>query len=143
MRKFILIVAFLLWPSLGFAKADTLLQRNHYWGRVTAVYDGDSITAAIALWPGQTVTAKIRLRGIDAPELRGKCAEEVRKAEQAKAYLENRLLGSDVKITKIEVEKYGRILASVWSGDGENIGQSLYERELAVLYGGGKRQDWC
>ncbi|MBL4667211.1 MAG: thermonuclease family protein [Sneathiella sp.] len=143
MLKFILIVAFLFLPHVGFAKSDGLLERNHYWGKVTSVYDGDSITAAIALWPGQTVNAKIRLRGIDAPELRGKCDFEIRKAKKARDYLIERLLGSNVRITKIAVEKYGRILATVWSDGGHDIAKSLYENELAVLYNGGKRRNWC
>jgi endonuclease YncB( thermonuclease family) len=37
---------------------------------VVKVIDGDTFVADAAVWPGQTVRVNIRIRGIDAPEMK-------------------------------------------------------------------------
>src|SRR5690348_9640474 len=51
---------------------------------VLRVIDGDTFEARINLWPGLEVTTRVRLRGIDAPELRAHCDDERIKAEAAR-----------------------------------------------------------
>jgi len=51
---------------------------------VMRVLDGDTFEARVRVWPGLEITTKIRLRGIDAPELKARCAEERVKAESAR-----------------------------------------------------------
>jgi endonuclease YncB( thermonuclease family) len=40
------------------------------------VLDGDTFEARVHVWPGIDITTKVRLRGIDAPELRARCPDE-------------------------------------------------------------------
>src|SRR5690348_13647193 len=54
---------------------------------VLRVIDGDTFEARVHLWPGLTATTRVRLRGIDAPELRARCAEERSRAEAAREAL--------------------------------------------------------
>ena len=46
--------------------------------------DGDTFEARVHLWPGLNITTRVRLRGIDAPELKARCMEERIKAEAAR-----------------------------------------------------------
>ncbi len=69
---------------------------------VTEVHDGDTFT----LKNGD----RIRLLGIDAPEL-GNCG-----AEESAKFLESMILGKSVKITDEKKDGYGRIMALVWVG---------------------------
>ena len=81
-KKFMVVFAAALFLPVAIATAD--VSDNLYWGQVTDVYDGDSLTAEIALWPGHYVQAKVRIRGIDAPEIRGKCEAERQQARLAR-----------------------------------------------------------
>lgn len=116
---------------------------NLYWGQVTDVYDGDSLTAEIALWPGQYVQAKVRIRGIDAPEIRGKCEVERQKARQARDFLKQAILGQKIMLSDVVREKYGRILASVSKADGGSVSKMMADEGLARRYQGRARQSWC
>ena len=42
------------------------------------VLDGDTFEARVRVWPGFDVTTRVRLRGIDAPEMRARCREDWR-----------------------------------------------------------------
>lgn len=56
---------------------------------------------------------KIRIRGVDTPELRAKCQKERALALAAKSELE-RLLSSSFKIMASGKDKYGRTVADVY-----------------------------
>ena len=45
--------------------------------------DGDSFEARVHLEPGLEMTTRVRLRGIDALELKASCPQELRMAEAA------------------------------------------------------------
>ncbi len=45
-------------------------------GRVIAVIDADTLAVAARIWLGQDVEVRVRLAGVDAPELRGACPHE-------------------------------------------------------------------
>lgn len=61
--------------------------------KVVSVYDGDTVTLALALSPGQLFTFKARLSGIDTPEIRPRRIQPNRDAEKKAAkYCRNRLL---------------------------------------------------
>jgi len=88
-----------------------------YRAHVTAVYDGDTLTADIDL--GFSVVLKgqtIRLARINAPELRGSTAEAGTRSRDA---LRDWVLGKDVVLRTIKDsrEKYGRWLGEVWIDD--------------------------
>ena len=61
---------------------------------VLSVLDGDTFEARVNLWPGLAITTRVRLRGIDAPELRARCEDERAKAvDRARGSAENSRAG--------------------------------------------------
>ena len=111
---------------------------------VVKVLDGDTFVADATVWPGQTIRVNIRIRGIDAPEMKARCDAERLAALRARDELVL-LLGHDpVAITNIAGAKYyGRVLADVANAQGEQVGPLLVDRDLARAYGGGRREGWC
>ena len=59
------------------------------------------------VWLGVDITTKVRLRGIDAPELRARCADELQKADAALAALVALLAEGDIQVSNIGRDKYG------------------------------------
>ena len=112
--------------------------------RVLSVLDGDTFVAEAHVWPGQFVRINVRIRGVDAPEMKGRCASERQAARQARDVL-SLMLGEDpVVISNIGGAKYyGRVLADVFTAEGEEVSRVLIEEGLARPYQGGKRQSWC
>lgn len=109
---------------------------------ILTVTDGDTFRARVEVWPGVEVQTAIRLRGIDTPEIRGKCASERAKAIAARERLRSLLVG-DVLISEIEADKYyGRVDATV-TVDGKNLAEVMIAEGLARPYNGGTRQGWC
>lgn len=112
--------------------------------RVTSIYDADTFRVDIDRWPpiiGQRMS--IRVAGIDAPELRGRCEAEARAARAAKQFTVEQLRAAKrIELTQLERGKYFRIIAEV-NIDGKNLGKMLIERGLARAYQGGKRRSWC
>jgi len=112
-------------------------QLYNYRALVTKVYDGDSITADIDLGFGIWMRdQKIRLYGIDTPELRG---EERPDGLIARDRLRDLILGKEIIITsyKDRSGKYGRWLATVFldNSDGfENVNTTLLAEGLAEIY---------
>src|SRR5215218_3748043 len=51
---------------------------------VLRVLDGDTFEARVHLWPGLEITTKIRLRGIDAPEVKALCRGTRQSRERAR-----------------------------------------------------------
>ena len=114
-----------------------------YLALVLLVTDGDTFRARVEIWPGiETVTA-VRLRGIDTPELRGKCQAEKDKAIAARERLRALLAAGPVQLFHVEPDKYsGRVDATV-TVNGRELGQVLVSEGLARPYTGGTRQGWC
>ena len=111
--------------------------------RVEHVVDGDTIDVRAAIWIGQSLFIRLRIDGVDAPELEGRCAEERRMANEAREYLVKRLAGKEVKLSRIVYDKYGgRVRAEVSDASGD-IGEALLKQHLARPYHGERRQPWC
>ena len=81
---------------------------------VIRTIDGDTFEARVHLPPGLDLTTRVRLRGIDAPELKAACPQELQMAEAATAALRALLGEGDVRIFNIGPDKYGgRVVADV------------------------------
>ena len=78
-----------------------------YPAEVIRVIDGDTFEARVHVWPGLDVSTKVRLRNIDAPELHARCAEELAKAQAARAALETMLAAGGVTVSRVGIDKYG------------------------------------
>jgi endonuclease YncB( thermonuclease family) len=106
--------------------------------------DGDTFAARVHLEPGIDLTARIRLRGIDAPELKGQCAQEVRMAEAAGDALKKLLDEGAVTIFNIGPDKYpGRVVADVATRRTPNVSAALLGGGHVRSYNGGHRSGWC
>lgn len=114
-----------------------------YLALVLLVTDGDTFRARVEIWPGvETVTA-VRLRGIDTPELRGKCPVERERAIAARERLRALLATGPVELRGVTPDKFsGRVDATVMVGN-RDLGQVLVSEGLARPYDGGARQGWC
>lgn len=111
--------------------------------QVQRVVDGDTLEVRAAIWIDQTLDIRVRIDGVDAPELKARCADERRRAEAARDYLSRRLGTARVQLTSIAYDKYGgRVRASVSDGKGD-VGQALIAQGLARPYHGERRQPWC
>lgn len=100
--------------SLGIAQLQPECGFYQYRAIITDVYDGDTVTADIDLgfdiWRRNE---RLRLYGIDAPEVRG---EEREQGVLARDALRERLKGKEVTICTIKDKtgKYGRYLVRIF-----------------------------
>jgi len=108
------------------------------------VLDGDTVEVLARIWPDHYVETLVRLAGIDAPEMRGRCAEETAMAERAKARLAALLAGNRLLLVDIHYGKYaGRVVARVLTEDGHDVAEILLAEKLVRPYDGGRRAPWC
>jgi len=108
---------------------------------ITDVYDGDSITARIDLGFNLFTIQKLRLAGIDTPELRSHLMLEKELAKEARDYLKGLVLDKEVIVVTSKAGKYGRYLADVYRLD-SHVNQMMIDRGYARKYDGGKRLPW-
>ena len=108
-----------------------------YRAEITKVYDGDTITCDIDLGFGIVMrNQKIRLYGINTPEIRGSQRPEGLRSKEA---LESLLLAAErpyevtLQTKRDKKGKFGRWLAVVIV-DGVNINQALVESGHAEIY---------
>jgi len=107
-----------------------------YRAFVLRVVDGDTIDVETDLGFSVVLAQRLRLAGINAPEVKG--AEREKGLETA-AWLRNRIEGREVVIRTIQdkQEKYGRYLAEVFLvGVDVSLNQEMVQLGLAKLYGG-------
>lgn len=100
-------------------------------------------TGWVPMGQSRQVGVPIRVKGVDAPELRGECQTETVKARKAKQFTVARLRAArQIRLDGIERGKYFRLLADVYV-DGESLGQALILAGHARRYDGGTRVGWC
>lgn len=138
----------LLASALAAASPAIAEARKLFKGPVKAsvihVLDGDTFLAEAYLWPGQSLRVNVRIRGIDAPEMKSRCNAERQAAVQARDELSRLLERGMVSISNIGGGKYyGRVLADVGTAEEETVAAILLERNLVRPYSGGRRQGWC
>ena len=68
-----------------------------YRAKIISVYDGDTVTALVDLGFGISTKIKVRLKGINTPELRGPIEEKV-KGIAAREFLKGKVLNKDIVI---------------------------------------------
>jgi len=112
--------------------------------KVISVYDGDTFRVDIdSLPPIVGKNIRIRLNGVDTPEIQGKCQHEKDLALKARDFVRNKLANAkEIKLTKLQRGKYFRVVANVYL-DGVSLEQELLENKLAYKYTGGKKSSWC
>lgn len=103
-------------------------QGNDGFVTVSRVNDGDTVSVII-----DNRREKVRLIGIDAPEIGQRPW-----GDEAKKYLEN-ILSSSGWRTRLEFDverrdKYGRILAYLWTPDGRLVNLMMVKSGYAMLF---------
>jgi endonuclease YncB( thermonuclease family) len=112
--------------------------------RVIKVRDGDTVEVEAYIWPMQSVTVAVRLRNVDAPELKGQCEAERASAIQARERLAALVGAGPVELRRISGDKYfGRVLADLASPTEPDIAKRLLREGLVDAYDGGRRRNWC
>jgi len=136
MRNVVLFLLLLATPVLH--------AQNLVVSRVVSIYDADTFRVDISGWPpiiGSNMP--IRVLGVDAPEIRGKCADEKIKARIAKEVTVNALHNAQIiELRNIKRGKYFRLLADIYL-DGKSLASLLISTGHARPYDGGKRAGWC
>lgn len=106
-------------------------------------HDGDTCAFNILMPAVLGEHLGVRLTGIDAPEINGKCEKEKRLAVQARDFLKSQLTGKSVVFQQVFRDKYFRLEAVVVA-DGVNLNQLMVQQGYAVPYPGiGPRKNWC
>lgn len=132
------------WTRSRTALPADLSPNGHYTVDVLRVSDGDTFEARVHLWPGHHLITRVRLRGVDTPELSARCAAELKLAEQAQAVLRKILAEREVTIWNVGPDKYsGRIVADAGTRGTPDISAALLAKGVARKYNGGRRDGWC
>ena len=140
--KYSVIFFVVLLSSLPLQAKETF--RGPVSARVLKVIDGDTLDVQVQVWLGQHIQTRVRLMGIDTPEMRGKCSSEKALAEKAKNFLSEQVSNDTLLLKNIHYGKYaGRILADVELENGKNLSELIIRHGYARPYRGGKRQGWC
>jgi len=110
---------------------DTLdMNPYHYNAHIIKVYDGDTVTAIVDCGFSIKLKIRVRLYGINTPEVRGKERPEGLKSRD---YLRGLILNKDIILETIKDKKgkYGRYIGIIHL-DGKNINELLVENKYAV-----------
>ncbi len=123
---------------------DVILYQKQTRARVIDVYDGDTITV-IFLLGNVPVQMKIRLKGIDTPEVRagkGKLKAEKIAGKVCRDYLRSLVGNKIVTLIISDWDKYGgRVIGDIYF-DGENVSYYMMKNGYAKSYDGGKKHKW-
>lgn len=110
-------------------------------------YDGDTITVNVSsIHPFFGQNMKVRLNGVDTPEIRTANSCEKEKALVAKDMVRGILsTAKKIELRNVKKGKFFRVVADVYY-DGNSLSQLLLNYKLAVSYNGKRKPkniDWC
>lgn len=136
------LLLFFVTPAFASPRQDVIA--GPLTAQVLNVLDGDTVNVRIKVWMGQDIETSVRIEGMDAPEIHGKCTREQVMAQEAKDELAQLLSGGEIKIFDARLEKYaGRVVARAETVGGVSIREHMIEKGLARAYAGKKRAPWC
>ena len=111
------------------------------YARIVNIHDPDTFTIIFS-WKDSFIKANIRLEGIDAPELHSEVEAERSVCLKGIDAL-NKIIGDKVVRVMIgKMDKYGRILSTIYTLDGLNINQYLIDNNYVRDYDGGHKGPW-
>jgi endonuclease YncB( thermonuclease family) len=97
------------------------------------VVDGDTIRCG---------DERVRIMGLDTPEMSARCPREERLARAATARMSD-LIAGGVTLQPHGRDRYHRLLAVVRDRQGRDVAQVMIREGHARAYDGGHRQGWC
>ncbi|MBI2256148.1 MAG: thermonuclease family protein [Proteobacteria bacterium] len=144
LRPFLLILA-IAFTAPALASPG---EGGRYEWPVVGVIDGDTLKIHLPGLPAELQPVKVRVRGIDTPELKGKCASEKAAAKKAGSFTRNLIDAANaakrrIHFSKIDWDKYGGRIDADIAIDGRSLADMLVSAGLARRYDGGKRGGWC
>ena len=129
--------------ALLLSAAPAMAHDGIYPATLERVVDGDTFRAHVQLGMDVVLFSQpLRIAGIDAPEIRGRCPSEVEKAALARNRLQDLLGDGGFMIAHAGRSKFGERLVHVFSRHG-NVGDMLVAEHLAHPYAGGEKNGWC
>ena len=112
--------------------------------KLLRVCDGDTIVVDLPC--EDTLYCKsiyVRIKGIDTPELRGKCPKEKEKAVGARDFLRQLLSNKKLRLVNCSRGKYFRIVCNVYANN-KDVSKQLLKEGLARPYNKqSQRKSWC
>lgn len=123
------------------------LNGKEFLAKVVNIYDGDTCRCVFML-NGEMVKFNCRMNGYDTPEIRPRLnvenrKEVINKAKEARDYLKDLVKDKLVYLKCGKFDKYGRLLADIYVGDGENklwINKDMIDNKYGYEYDGGKKR---
>lgn len=106
---------------------------NKYFAKITKVLDGDTFDAIVDLGFNIRQEFRIRLDGIDTPEL------STQKGQKALQFVKDLIEEKTVILRDSGPEKYGRARATIELVDGTDLTNYLIEKNMGYEYHGGKK----
>jgi len=127
---------------------------NFYKVRLASVYDGDTFKVYLACSYKLFCRAiGVRVKNIDAPEIKTKNTCEKAAAKKAKQFTHDFLTSGPIILRHCQKDKYFRLLCDVYVRNSDNnthqeernLATELLAQQLAVPYDGGTKAptDWC
>lgn len=108
------------------------------------VIDGDTVSVPLTMIERLPSLASVRLVGVNAPELRGKCEAERQLAEAARLYVRDRIdQAKTVRVEFVRWDAYGGRVDGRITIDGKDLGADLIAAGLAVPSSGKRVGAWC
>ena len=140
-NKILLFILFVIFHLDVFSHTQNIVleKRNGEY-----CYDGDTCNAKMLGVPDTLKKIKIRINGIDTPEIKGKCEREKKLALEAKVFINDLIKNSTVIYLKnLKWGKYGgRVVADLYI-DKRDYREYLKGKNFYVEYYGGKKTKDC
>ena len=136
-----------------YQNTDTWSFKNKFiYCKILKIYDGDTLWGAIKI-NRKVYKIKIRLEGIDTPELKPPKSQknrdkEIEAAKKSKDYLIKLIDKKIVKIKCGDFDKYGRLLATIFKIERKcyicqsliNVNELMITNNFAKRYDGGTKE---
>lgn len=108
---------------------------------VQDVIDGDTFHITFLLH-SNPITMKLRLQGVDTPEIHGKTELEKEAALKIKKDLDKRIRGKFVVCQLKKWDKYGGRIVGTLTYKKIDLSNYLITKKYAKKYEGAKKEDW-
>ena len=114
---------------------------DEYRAYVEEVIDGDTFHITFIMY-GKPMTIKLRLTGVDAPELHSKNKDEIVAGKLVGKYVRDLIEKKYVKCELKKWDKYGGRVVGSLNYKGRDLSCHLIEMGYVKCYEGAKKSEW-